>query len=92
MTPCSLRGRADCVQPTNNFLAIQRASFAAAARQSQTPPRPRRRVDAARAIVAGIIAGSEEIVPDKISQGTGPGFFADPKGLERQVAGVAAAA
>jgi len=48
--------------------------------------------DAARAIVAGIIAGDEEIFPDKMSQGTGPAFFADPKGLERQVAGVPTAA
>ena len=47
---------------------------------------------AARAIVAGIIAGDEEIFPDKVSQGTGPAFFADPKGLERQVAGVPVAA
>ena len=37
--------------------------------------------------VEGIIAGNEEIFPDKMSQGTGPAFFADPKGLERQVAG-----
>jgi NAD(P)-dependent dehydrogenase (short-subunit alcohol dehydrogenase family) len=49
-------------------------------------------VDAARAIVAGIIAGDEEIFPDKMSQGAGPAFFADPKGLERQVAEAAAAA
>ena len=48
--------------------------------------------DAARAIVAGIIAGDEEIFPDRMSQGTGPAFFADPKGLERQVAGVQAVA
>src|SRR3954469_3738562 len=48
--------------------------------------------DAARAIVAGIIAGDEEIFPDKTSQGVGPAFFADPKGLERQVAAVPAAA
>jgi short-subunit dehydrogenase len=48
--------------------------------------------DAARAIVAGIIAGNEEIVPDNTSQGVGPAFFADPKGLERQVAAVPAAA
>ena len=34
------------------------------------------------------IAGDEEIFPDKMSQGMGPAFFADPKGLERQVAGV----
>jgi hypothetical protein len=48
--------------------------------------------DAARAIVAGIISGDEEIFPDKVSQGAGPAFFADPKGLERQVAQAAAAA
>src|SRR5262249_25525860 len=48
--------------------------------------------DAARAIVAGIIAGDEEIFPDKMSQGTGPAFFANPKGLERQVAGQPTAA
>ncbi len=48
--------------------------------------------DAARAIVAGIIAGDEEIYPDRMSQDMGPAFFADPKGLERQVAGVPAAA
>jgi NAD(P)-dependent dehydrogenase (short-subunit alcohol dehydrogenase family) len=48
--------------------------------------------DAARAIVAVIIAGDEEVFPDRMSQGTGPAFFADPKGLERQVAGLPAAA
>ena len=48
--------------------------------------------DAARAIVAGIIAGDEEIFPDKMSQGMGAAFFGDPKALERQVAGVPAAA
>ncbi len=48
--------------------------------------------DAAVAIVAGISAGHEEIFPDKVSQGAGPAFFSDPKGLERQVGGVAAAA
>jgi NAD(P)-dependent dehydrogenase (short-subunit alcohol dehydrogenase family) len=48
--------------------------------------------EAARAIVAGIIAGDEDIFPDKMSQGAGPAFFADPKGLERQVAEVPAAA
>src|SRR5258706_1672114 len=48
--------------------------------------------DAARAIVAGIIAGNEEIFPDKMSQGTGPAFFANPKGLERQGQGGATAA
>jgi len=44
--------------------------------------------DAARAIVAGIIAGDRGDLPDKMSQGTGPAFFTDPKGLERQLAGV----
>jgi NAD(P)-dependent dehydrogenase (short-subunit alcohol dehydrogenase family) len=48
--------------------------------------------DAARAIVAGVIAGDEEIFPDRMSQATGPAFFASPKGLERQVAGFPAAA
>ena len=48
--------------------------------------------DAARAIVAGIIAGDEEIFPDKMSQASGPAFFSNPKGLERQAAGVPAAA
>jgi NAD(P)-dependent dehydrogenase (short-subunit alcohol dehydrogenase family) len=48
--------------------------------------------DAARAIVAGVIAGDEEIFPDRISQGTGMAFFADPKGLERQIAGLGAVA
>ena len=48
--------------------------------------------DAARAIVSGIIAGDEEIFPDTMSQGTGPAFFADPKGLEREVGGVSVAA
>jgi len=49
-------------------------------------------VDTARAIVSGIIAGNEEIFPDKMSQGAGPAFFADPKALERQVTGVVPAA
>ncbi|MEO8619627.1 MAG: SDR family oxidoreductase [bacterium] len=49
-------------------------------------------VDAAHAIVAEIIAGNEEIFPDKTSQGLGPAFFADPKGLERQLSPVPAAA
>jgi NAD(P)-dependent dehydrogenase (short-subunit alcohol dehydrogenase family) len=48
--------------------------------------------DAARAIVAGIIAGNEQIFPDRLSRGTGPAFFANPKGLKRQVAGVPAVA
>ena len=46
--------------------------------------------DAAHAIVAGIVAGDEEIFPDRMSQGTGAAFFADPKGLERQVGGAQA--
>jgi len=48
--------------------------------------------DAARAIVAGIIAGDEEIFPDKMSQGVGPAYFADPKALEREFGGVPTAA
>src|SRR5690349_8730897 len=48
--------------------------------------------DAAEAIVAGLIAGDEEIFPDKMSQGTGPAYFANPKELERQLGGVATAA
>ncbi len=48
--------------------------------------------DAARAIVAGIIAGDEEIFPDQMSQGAGLAFLTDPKGLERQIAGIPTAA
>lgn len=48
--------------------------------------------DAARAIVAGILGGDEDIFPDQMSRGAGSAFFADPKGLERQFAGVDAAA
>jgi len=44
--------------------------------------------DAGRAIVAGLIAGDEEIFPDQASRAMGPAFLADPKGLEQQVAGV----
>jgi NAD(P)-dependent dehydrogenase (short-subunit alcohol dehydrogenase family) len=40
--------------------------------------------DAARAIVAGIVAGTEEIFPDAVSQQVGSAFLADPKGLERR--------
>lgn len=40
--------------------------------------------DAARAIVAGIEAGHEEIFPDPMSQGMGAGYLANPKELERQ--------
>ncbi|MFN0099432.1 MAG: SDR family oxidoreductase [Gemmatimonadaceae bacterium] len=45
---------------------------------------------AADEIVAGIIAGSEEIFPDPMSVGMGAAFLSDPKGLERQVAGMVA--
>lgn len=40
--------------------------------------------DAARAIVAGIEAGHEEIFPDPMSQGMGAAYLASPKALERQ--------
>lgn len=46
--------------------------------------------DAARAIVAGIEAGTEEIFPDPMSQGMGASYFANPKETERQVSGSAA--
>ena len=49
------------------------------------------RADAARAILAGITAGTEDIFPDPMSQGMGGAFLADPKGLERQIASMAAA-
>jgi len=42
--------------------------------------------DAARAIVAGIQAGTEDIFPDPMSQAMGAAFFADPKAVERQTA------
>ena len=41
--------------------------------------------DAARAILAGIEAGPEEVFPDPMSQGMGNAYLTDPKGLERQV-------
>lgn len=50
----------------------------------KTPP-----ADAARAIVAGIADGQEEIFPDPLSQGLGALYLASPKGLERQVGGAA---
>ena len=52
----------------------------------KTPP-----ADAARAIVAGIEAGTEEIFPDPASLGMGGAFLAAPKELERQVAAMTAA-
>lgn len=48
-------------------------------------------LDAARAIVAGIAAGDEDIFPDAASQGMAQAFFADPKGFERHLAAGAAA-
>ncbi len=47
-------------------------------------------VDAARAIILGIEAGTEEIFPDAASVGMGAAYLADPKGLERQVAAMSA--
>lgn len=46
--------------------------------------------DAARAIIAGIEAGHEEIFPDPMSQGMGAGYLASPKELERQASAVPA--
>jgi NAD(P)-dependent dehydrogenase (short-subunit alcohol dehydrogenase family) len=48
--------------------------------------------DTGQAIVAGILAGDEEIFPDKTSRDAGPAYLADPKGLERYFAGLLAAA
>jgi NAD(P)-dependent dehydrogenase (short-subunit alcohol dehydrogenase family) len=42
--------------------------------------------DAAKAIIAGIETGTEEIFPDPMSQGMGAGYLANPKELERQTA------
>jgi NAD(P)-dependent dehydrogenase (short-subunit alcohol dehydrogenase family) len=46
--------------------------------------------DTARGILAGLEAGTEDIFPDPMSLGMGGAFMADPKGLERQVAAMAA--
>jgi NAD(P)-dependent dehydrogenase (short-subunit alcohol dehydrogenase family) len=46
--------------------------------------------DAARAIIAGVEAGVEEIFPDPMSQSMGAGFFNNPKEAERQLAASAA--
>jgi NAD(P)-dependent dehydrogenase (short-subunit alcohol dehydrogenase family) len=46
---------------------------------------------AAEAILAGITSGTEDIFPDPMSQSMGGAFLADPKGLERQIAAMAAA-
>jgi len=45
---------------------------------------------AARAIIAGIETGTEEIFPDPMSQGMGAGYLANPKEIERQVTAMAA--
>ena len=45
--------------------------------------------DTARGIIAGLESGTEDILPDPMSVGMGSAFFADPKGLERQVAAMA---
>ncbi len=45
--------------------------------------------DAAKAIVAGIEAGNEEIFPDPMSQGMGAGYLANPKEIERQMIAMA---
>lgn len=46
--------------------------------------------ETARGILAGLEAGTEDIFPDPMSVGMGGAFLADPKGLERQVAALAA--
>ncbi len=46
----------------------------------------------ARAIVAGIEAGTEDIFPDAVSQGLGGAYFASPKALERQIGEMVAGA
>jgi hypothetical protein len=69
-------------QSANNFLAIHRASLARCGPSTSDPA----------TAPSNSTTSNEEIFPDKMSQGTGAAFFADPKGLERQVAGVPAAA
>lgn len=46
--------------------------------------------DAARAIIAGIEAGTEEIFPDPMSVGMGTAYLTNPKELERQASAVPA--
>lgn len=48
--------------------------------------------DCARAIIAGIQGGTEDIFPDAMSQGMGTAYLAGPKGLEKQIAGMVASA
>jgi NAD(P)-dependent dehydrogenase (short-subunit alcohol dehydrogenase family) len=45
--------------------------------------------DAARAIVAAIEAGIEDIFPDPMSEAMGAAYFADPKAVERQTSSMA---
>jgi len=54
--------------------------------EKASPWRPRGR------LLRASSRATRKIFPDRMSQGTGPAFFADPKGLERQVAGVPAVA
>lgn len=44
-----------------------------------------------RATLDALEAGEEDVLPDAMAQQLGAGFFADPKGLERQVQQMAAA-
>lgn len=46
--------------------------------------------ECARAIVAGIESGTEDIFPDAMSQGMGAAYLSSPKGLEKQVASMVA--
>lgn len=46
--------------------------------------------ECARAIVAGIENGTEDIFPDAMSQGMGAAYLSSPKGLEKQVASMVA--
>lgn len=43
-------------------------------------------IDAARAIVAGIVAGQQDIFPDPASSAMAQAFYADPQAYERQMA------
>ena len=47
-------------------------------------------IEVARATLAAIEAGDEEVFPDPMAKEMGAGFLADPKGLERQVQAMAA--
>lgn len=52
----------------------------------KTPPQ-----DVARAILAGIEAGEEEILPDQMAKQFGATYLAGPKALEQQIGAMAAA-